>query len=211
MADDPSDPQRAAARLEHLRAEAKACTRCDLYQRATQTVFGQGPPSTRVVMVGEQPGDREDLVGRPFVGPAGEVLDRALTSTGIDRGQLYLTNAVKHFKWVPKGRRRIHQTPNETEVAACMPWLEAEVEAIGPEVVVALGATAGQALLGPEFRVTRQRGQVIDATIGGWTGPLVATTHPSAILRVPDAVARAEALAGFERDLRVVANLLGLA
>jgi DNA polymerase len=166
--------------LKKLRREAAACRNCPLWERATQTVFGEGSASAALMLVGEQPGDQEDRAGEPFVGPAGRLLDRALEDAGIDRDQVYVTNAVKHFKWTPRGKRRIHQKPNASEIKACQPWLEAEVAAVRPELIVALGATAAQSLLGPSFRVTQHRGELFDSPYG----PLVtATVHPSSILR----------------------------
>jgi DNA polymerase len=152
--------------LEQLRLEAAGCTRCELYQRATQTVFGEGARHARVMLVGEQPGDQEDKQGRPFVGPAGRLLDQALAAAGLERTDVYVTNIVKHFKWQARGKRRIHEKPNAREIAACRPWLEAEVAAVRPELPVLLGATAAQALLGRGFRVTRSRGQPQPTTLG---------------------------------------------
>jgi DNA polymerase len=191
--------------IDELRDQAAECTRCDLYRNATATVFGEGAEHARLVVVGEQPGDQEDRQGRPFVGPAGALLDRAFVDAGIDRGSLYVTNAVKHFKWTPRGKRRLHQTPNRTEVVACSAWLTAELQTVTPELVVALGATAGKALLGPTFRVTKQRGQVVPATIGDWDGSVVGTIHPSAILRLEDPDEREDAYGGFVDDLRTAA------
>lgn len=191
--------------LRTLRNAAKGCRGCPLWKIGTQTVFGEGPPDARVIMVGEQPGDREDRAGRPFVGPAGQLLDQALGGAGIDRTTVYVTNAVKHFKWEPMGKRRLHKKPNAREVAACRPWLEAELESIKPEVLVALGATAAQSLMGAKFRVTQERGKIFHDVLG--VPAFVATLHPSAILRM-DADDRASALAGFVDDLRVVAGLL---
>jgi uracil-DNA glycosylase family protein len=196
------------ATLAQLRSEASSCTRCPLYELATQTVFGEGPARAVVMMVGEQPGDQEDRQGHPFVGPAGHLLDLALTEAGIDRDQVYVTNAVKHFKWTPRGKRRIHATPNQTEIVACRPWLEGEVEAVQPKAIVALGATAAQALFGREFRVTRQRGEVLPLSVGGWSGVGVATVHPSAILRAPNDEARSAARTDFVNDLNVVREQL---
>jgi DNA polymerase len=194
--------------LARLRAQAAGCTRCDLYQRATQVVFGEGPARAVLALIGEQPGDQEDRQGHPFVGPSGEVLDQALRAAGIDRSRVYVTNAVKHFKWSPRGKRRIHQSPNMTEVQACRPWLEQELDATKPETVGLLGAVAAKALLGPDFRVTRSRGLVLSARAGAWTGQAVATVHPSSILRAADAGARQEAYAAFVADLEVMAGLL---
>jgi DNA polymerase len=199
----PFVPQRRS--VPALRKAARDCRGCPLWQRGTQTVFGEGPATARVLMVGEQPGDREDLTGRPFVGPAGKLLDSALVAAGIDRSVVYVTNAVKHFKWEPVGKRRLHQKPSAREIAACRPWLEAEMEAIDPEIVVALGATAAQALMGAAFRVTRDRGKVFADT--PWARAFVATVHPSSILR-GDPEERKSALAAFVQDLAVVARLL---
>ena len=193
------------ADLDTLRKAADGCRGCDLYRNATQTVFGEGPGHADVVLVGEQPGDKEDLAGEPFVGPAGKLLDRALEQAGIDRSQAYVTNIVKHFKWRPQGKRRLHQKPNAAEVAACKPWLEAEVGALSPRVVVCLGATAAQGLLGRQFRVTQQRGEVLTSP-EGWL--VTATVHPSSILRAQDEQAREAEFEGLVRDLRAVATLL---
>jgi DNA polymerase len=194
------------ADLGRLRAIAAGCTACDLHKTGTQTVWGEGIASAEVMLVGEQPGDREDIEGRPFVGPAGRLLDSALESAGIDRSKVYVTNVVKHFKWEPKGKRRIHKKPNAAEVTACKPWLEAEIERVDPYVVVALGATAAQALLGKDFRVTKQRGEFIERPAPG--GRMVtATVHPSSILRAPDESRDAE-LGEFIRDLSLVAKQL---
>ena len=195
----------AHATLGSLRDAAASCQACDLWRNSTQTVFGEGAAGARVMLVGEQPGDREDLSGRPFVGPAGRVLDQALVAAGIQRADTYVTNAVKHFKWTAAGKRRIHKKPNAAEVAACRPWLDAELEAVGPEVVVCLGATAAQALLGPQFRLTRQRGQFFEGLIGP---ALTATVHPSSILRAPDESREVE-MEAFVRDLTLVAVKLG--
>jgi DNA polymerase len=188
--------------LAGLADASRSCTGCDLYKRATQVVFGRGPAGARVVLVGEQPGDQEDLRGQPFVGPAGEVLDRALVDAGIDRTLVYVTNVVKHFKWEPRGKRRLHQTPNAAEVQACRPWLEAELSLIRPAVVVSLGSTASQALLGPQFRVLRGRGQVLETH---WAPALIATIHPSAVLRAADPAAEAESYRMLVSDLRLAA------
>ena len=181
--------------LPGLRDAAARCTACELYKRGTQVVF-----------VGEQPGNDEDLAGRPFVGPAGRVLDDALEEAGIDRSLVYVTNAVKHFKWEPRGKRRIHQKPNWAEMAACRPWLDAELEIVKPRVLVCLGATAAQALLGRQFRVTKQRGVPVASELAD---TVVATVHPSSILRAPDDEARKAAYAEFVRDLKTVARLTG--
>jgi uracil-DNA glycosylase family protein len=194
-----------ARSLNEVRALAEGCRACELWARATQTVFGDGSPKARLLLVGEQPGNSEDLEGAPFVGPAGRMLDRALVDAGIDRDDVYVTNVVKHFKWrrAPSGKRRIHQKPDRGEIEACRPWLEAEVARIRPTLVVCLGATAAQALLGRDFRVTRQHGEVLDSDLG----PALGTIHPSAILRAPDD-ARDEAYDGFVADLRAAAAWL---
>jgi uracil-DNA glycosylase len=191
--------------LPALREAAAHCRGCHLWQRGTQTVFGEGPSHARVMMVGEQPGNEEDLAGRPFVGPAGRVLDRALEEAGIDRRDVYVTNVVKHFKWEAKGKRRIHAKPNQLEIAACLPWLEAELDVVKPSALVCLGATAAQALLGPKFRVTRQRGEWISAR---WAPHVMATIHPSAILRAPDDEARRAEMERFVADLAVLRSVL---
>ena len=193
--------------LSALAEAAQGCTACDLYKKATQAVLGEGPRRAAAVFVGEQPGDQEDLQGKPFVGPAGRVLDEALAEAGIARDQVYVTNAVKHFKWEPRGKRRIHQKPNLTEVRACRPWLDAELAVIKPRGIVCLGATAAQSLLGPQFRITRDHGQFFEATLAVW---VTATLHPSAILRMPDEAARAAARAELVADLRGVAEKLKL-
>jgi uracil-DNA glycosylase len=196
-------PQRPS--LRKLREAASDCRACPLWKDATQTVFGEGPAKAAVVLVGEQPGDREDQEGRPFVGPAGRVLDDALEEAGIDRKQVYVTNAVKHFKWKPRGKRRIHQKPNAEEISACRPWLDAELSVLEPDVLVALGATAAQALLGRGFRVTRDRGVPVDSDLAP---NVLATVHPSSILRARDEAERREAYGAFVADLKVVAGLL---
>ena len=203
-----SEGRARVASLSSLRSEAAACTRCDLYRDATQTVFGAGPASARLVMIGEQPGDKEDLDGHPFVGPAGKLLDRALDAAGLDRGTVYLTNAVKHFKWKRgNGKVRLHQKPNREEVRACACWWEAELDAVKPELVVLLGATAAQAVLGPKVRVTRDRGLVMAPTEAVPYATLM-TVHPSAILRTrpPERDAAFDELV---RDLRVATEHLG--
>jgi uracil-DNA glycosylase len=194
-----------AASLPSLREAAADCRACDLWKTGTQTVFGDGVRSAEIVFVGEQPGDKEDLAGRPFVGPAGRVLDEALEAAGIDRKLAYVTNAVKHFKWQARGKRRIHQKPNWAELAACRPWLDAELEVVQPKVLVALGATAAQALLGRQFRVTKQRGVPVESDLAPH---VVATVHPSSILRQESDEDRAEAMEAFVADLKVVAKLL---
>jgi len=193
------------ASLPKLREAAAHCKACDLWKTGTQTVFGEGARTAEIVFVGEQPGDKEDLAGRPFVGPAGRVLDEALELAGIDRKLAYVTNAVKHFKWQARGKRRIHQKPNWAELAACRPWLDAELDVVKPKVLVALGATAAQALLGRQFRVTKQRGVPIESELAPY---VVATVHPSSILRQETDEDRAEAMAEFVADLKVVAKLL---
>ncbi|HLI01730.1 MAG TPA: UdgX family uracil-DNA binding protein [Acidimicrobiales bacterium] len=195
-----------AVALEDARRRAEGCQACELWRNATQTVFGEGRPGAPLMLVGEQPGDREDLAGHPFVGPAGRVLDEALAEAGIEREDAYVTNAVKHFKWTARGKRRIHGKPNRQEVTACRPWLAAELAAVGPEVVVALGATAAQALLGPAFRLTQHRGEDLAGT--GIAPHVLATAHPSSVLRVPDPAGRAEARAALVADLAVAARLL---
>jgi uracil-DNA glycosylase len=195
----------AAPDLDELRERAKDCRACDLWKTGTQTVFGEGPANAEVMMVGEQPGDREDIEGRPFAGPAGRVLDTALERAGIDRKRVYMTNVVKHFKWRPRGKRRIHQKPNMEEVNACRPWLEGELEAVRPRVLVCLGAVAAQALLGRQFRVSRQRGEWVDSPLAE---RVTATVHPSSILR-GDPEDREAAMAEFVADLQKVARELG--
>ena len=195
--------------LTSLREAAAGCTACHLHELGTQTVFGSGRASADVMLVGEQPGDQEDLAGKPFVGPAGKLLDRALVEAGIDRDLVYVTNAVKHFKWTPSpnGKRRIHQKPDTREVGACKPWLEAEIAVLRPRLVVALGATAAQALLGKSFRVTQSRGQVLDLP-GVPASRVVATVHPSSILRAPGPENRAVEFDKLVADLAVVAHTL---
>jgi uracil-DNA glycosylase len=192
--------------LAKLTEAAAGCRGCHLWVDATQTVFGEGPRTADVMLVGEQPGDQEDRQGHPFVGPSGRLLDEGLAVAGIDRRRVYVTNAVKHFKWKARGKRRIHDKPNAAEVAACRPWLDAELATVRPRVVVLLGATAAQALLGRSFRVTKERGKVLEETV---IAPfVVATVHPSSILRAPDGAARHEAEREFRADLAVVASLL---
>jgi DNA polymerase len=194
------------ASLAQLKNISKGCTACDLYKGGTQTVFGSGARQARVVFVGEQPGSEEDLKGEPFVGPAGKILDKALVSAGIDRDETYVTNIVKHFKWEPRGKRRIHKKPNALEIAACKPWFEAEVARLKPEVVVCLGATAAQAILGRGFKVTQQRGKPI--TDSPYAPTVIATVHPSSILRAPDDDTRHEEMRKFIDDLKVVARFI---
>jgi uracil-DNA glycosylase len=195
-----------APTLTSLRNEAARCRACPLWENATQTVFGEGPAKAELLFVGEVPGDVEDREGRPFVGPAGRVFDEALAEAGIDRREVYVTNAVKHFKWEARGKRRIHQKPNAAETAACRPWLDAELEVVSPRVLVALGATAAQALLGRDFRVTKQRGVPVESDLAP---NVLATVHPSSILRAPDEAAREEAYDAFVADLRAAAKLRG--
>ena len=199
-----SVPEMIPARptLNKVREAAKGCRACHLYRHATQTVFGEGPRRAEVMMVGEQPGDAEDLAGHPFVGPAGKLLDRALAEAGIDRKIVYVTNVVKHFKFEPRGKRRIHAKPNGSEIAACRPWLETEIALVQPRVLVCLGATAAQALLGTSFKVTQQRGRFVVSTLAP---RVTATVHPSSILRAPDDAGRHAELARFVADLRRVA------
>jgi DNA polymerase len=191
--------------LPGLREAAAGCRACDLYKTGTQTVFGEGGSHARVMFVGEQPGDREDIEGKPFVGPAGRLLDEALEKAGIDRKQVYITNAVKHFKWKPQGKRRLHQKPNAAEINACRPWLDAEMAVIRPAFLVLLGATAAQALLGRDFRVSQQRGQFIERP---GLPTVMATVHPSSILRAPDDETRELEMQAFVRDLRKLAQRL---
>ncbi|HYZ40054.1 MAG TPA: UdgX family uracil-DNA binding protein [Stellaceae bacterium] len=193
------------ATIAALRLAAANCTACHLYRNATQTVFGEGPETAVVMLVGEQPGDAEDLAGHPFVGPAGRLLDRCLVEAGIDRARTYVTNVVKHFKWVPRGPRRIHSKPGSVEIEACFPWLEAEIGAVKPRIVVALGATAAQALFGRAFRVTRERGHLIPFRLAPYA---LATVHPSALLRAPDEETRREEIRRFIDDLRQVPAIL---
>jgi DNA polymerase len=182
-----------------MREAAKDCEACHLYRRATQTVFGEGPKAATMMLVGEQPGDYEDVAGKPFVGPAGKIMDQALEEAGIDRSQVYVTNAVKHFKWEPRGKRRIHQKPNSREIAACRPWLEAELRIVKPKLVVAMGATAAQTIFGPAFRVTRERGKVLSSKLAP---RVLATVHPSSLLRQPDEESRQREYNHFVSDLR---------
>jgi uracil-DNA glycosylase family protein len=186
---------------QELAESAASCTRCDLYKRATATVFGEGKTDAAMALVGEEPGDQEDKQGRPFVGPAGRVLDRALDEAGLDRAEVYLTNAVKHFKWTERGKRRIHQRPNRTEIKACGFWLDAELGVIRPQLLVLLGAVAGEAVFGPGFRVGDHKGKVEEAAVGEWRGLVVSTIHPSAVLREDDPQARERSFAGLAADL----------
>jgi uracil-DNA glycosylase len=188
--------------LPSLKEAAAQCHGCDLYQGATQVVFGEGRVHAALFLVGEQPGDREDQQGRPFVDPAGLLLDKCLESAGIDRRDVYVTNAVKHFKWEPRGKIRLHKKPNSLEIAACRPWLEKEIEAVQPQVIVCLGATAAQDLLGPQFRLTKHRGEVFPTKYG----PVTATIHPSAILRMPEPEAKEAEIASLVTDLKIAAQ-----
>jgi DNA polymerase len=188
-----------------LHDAAAHCQACDLWKRGTQTVFGEGAMPAPLMLVGEQPGNDEDLAGHPFVGPAGKLLDQALEEAGIDRKKTYVTNVVKHFKWEPRGKRRIHAKPNSVEIAACVPWLQAELQVVRPDVLVCLGATAAQALLGRAFRVTQSRGKFVDSPLAPH---VTATVHPSSILRAPDAEARRAEMQRFIADLRGVAKVL---
>jgi DNA polymerase len=191
--------------LRAASAAAKRCRGCSLWQAATQTVFGEGPRDARVMLVGEVPGDQEDRAGRPFVGPAGRLLDRALEAAGIQRGEAYITNAVKHFKWEPRGKRRVHRRPTPAEIDACRPWLKKEIELVRPLVLVGLGATASQALLGRGFRVTEERGKFMPSPLARY---VMATIHPSALLRLPDELSRAAEMKHFISDLELVRGVL---
>jgi uracil-DNA glycosylase len=197
----------ANSTLNGLKIAARNCQACDLWKLGTQTVFGDGLPGARLMLVGEQPGDQEDRTGRPFVGPAGRVLDSALAEAGIDRANVYVTNVVKHFKWSPaeRGKRRIHKKPSYSEIQACRPWLDAELEIVKPEVLVCLGASAAQSLLGRDFRVSQQRGQLVESRLAPY---VIATVHPSSILRAQDEDSRHLQMQAFIDDLRKVAQLL---
>ena len=199
----PELPQTKSLRA--WREAAAHCRACDLWKNATQTVFGQGRRTAKVMLVGEQPGDREDLAGKPFVGPAGRVLDKALVKAGIDRDTVFLTNAVKHFKWRPAGKRRLHEKPNRSEVAACRLWLDAEIGILKPQVIVCLGAVAAQALISPSFKLTRKRGKLIPSSLAPH---VMATVHPSSILRAPDDESREREMRMFVEDLRAVAKVI---
>lgn len=192
--------------IEDLREAASICKSCDLWKRATQTVFGEGGGTApKVMLIGEQPGDQEDLAGKPFVGPAGKLLDAALVEAGIDCRKVYVTNAVKHFKWEPRGKRRIHKKPNSSEIAACRQWLDAENEILKPKAIVCLGATAAQALFGRDFRVTQRRGEQLESSLVAF---VMATVHPSSILRAPDEETRHTEMKRFIDDLRKVAEIV---
>jgi uracil-DNA glycosylase len=191
--------------LTSLRKASKGCKACDLYKRGTQTVFGEGAKHAETMFVGEQPGNDEDLAGKPFVGPAGKLLDKALEAAGIDRSQTYVTNVVKHFKWVPRGKKRIHEKPNAGEIRACLPWFEWEFKMVQPKIVICLGATAAQAILGKQFRVTQDRGKLVQSLIAG---KVMATVHPSSILRAPDDATRRQEMQRFIADLKKVATYI---
>ncbi len=191
--------------IANLRSAAKDCRACPLWKTGTQTVFGEGAQTARVILAGEQPGNDEDLAGKPFVGPAGRLLDRALEEAGIKRNEAYVTNVVKHFKWEPKGKRRIHKKPNSREIAVCRPWLEAELGVVKPEVLICLGATAAQALLGKDFRVSQERGKWVESDLASHT---MATVHPSSILRAPDQESRRDQMKQFVADLKVAAKVI---
>src|SRR6516164_7093833 len=212
MSDDPPNSRpdsgeealRPPATIAGLREAAAHCTACGLYRNATQTVFGEGPERALVMLVGEQPGDAEDLAGHPFVGPAGKLLNRCLAEAGINRARSYITNVVKHFKWVPRGTRRIHSKPGSVEIEACFPWLEAEIAAVKPQIIVALGATAVQALFGRTFRVTRDRGRLVPSALAPYA---IATVHPSSLLRAPDGATQERETRKFVEDLCKVAAI----
>jgi uracil-DNA glycosylase len=200
-----AEPPPDARSIEELRQAAASCRGCDLWRDATQTVFGEGAEHARLMLVGEQPGDQEDRQGQPFVGPAGRVLEQALDEAGIDRRRVYVTNAVKHFRFTRRGKRRLHEKPSAAQVRACRPWLEAEISVLRPALIVLLGATAAQSVMGPAFRVSRQRGEVLDSAVGI---PVLATVHPSSILRAADKASRDEAMSSFVADLHVAARHL---
>ena len=206
---DPEDAaQKKIASTPSLKSLAKlseGCHACDLWKRATQVVFGEGEPNSTVMFIGEVPGDLEDRAGKPFVGPAGRFLDKALAEAGIDRGKVYVTNAVKHFNWEPRGKRRIHKKPRASEIAACRPWLDAEIARLRPRVIVCLGATAAQALLGPKFRVTQHRGEFVESSLAPH---VLATVHPSSILRAPDDDTRHLETQRFVEDLKKIARVI---
>jgi len=202
-ADSQGSLIQAHGNLKELREAAKNCKACDLWKRGTQTVFGEGDSKATVMLIGEQPGNQEDLEGKPFVGPAGKLLDTALEEAGIDRKKVYVTNAVKHFKWEPRGKRRIHKKPNAAEISACRTWLDAEIAALQPKVIVCLGATAAQALLGRDFRVTQHRGEFLKSSLAPI---MMATVHPSSILRAPDEETRHAEMKRFVQDLKKVAR-----
>src|SRR6267378_1416937 len=198
MAQPPPRPRS----VTELRKAAAGCRACELWEKATQTVFGEGAVGARMMLVGEQPGDREDLEGKPFVGPAGRILDEGLQAAGIDRSRVYLTNAVKHFRFTQRGKRRLHEKPNAQQIRACKPWLESEISVVKPHLIVLLGATAAQTVMGPAFRVITQRGEVMPSPLGI---PVLATVHPSSILRATDDASRESAMDSFIADLKVAA------
>jgi DNA polymerase len=191
--------------INQLRLEAADCKRCDLWKTGTQTVFGEGKQTSTVMFVGEQPGDKEDLAGRPFVGPAGALLDKALDEAGIDRSRVYVTNVVKHFKWEPRGKRRIHKKPNALEIAACKPWLQSEIDVVKPRVIICLGSTAAQAVISPKFKVSIQRGQFVKSPLAQF---VTATVHPSSILRAPTDEARHAEMQRFIDDLKKIRKVI---
>ena len=191
--------------INQLRLEAADCKRCDLWKTGTQTVFGEGKQTSTVMFVGEQPGDKEDLAGRPFVGPAGALLDKALGEAGIDRSRVYVTNVVKHFKWEPRGKRRIHKKPNALEIAACRPWLQSEIDVVKPRVIICLGSTAAQAVISPKFKVSIQRGQFVKSPLAQF---VTATVHPSSILRAPTDEARHAEMQRFIDDLKKIRKVI---
>jgi uracil-DNA glycosylase family protein len=208
----PRDPPDSARRfipegadLDELRKAALGCTGCPIHEAATQTVFGEGPRQAKLMLIGEQPGDQEDRQGRPFVGPAGQLLDWSLAKAGIDRTQTYVTNVVKHFKWVPRGKIRMHSKPSSLEIKACRPWLDEEIRLVAPEVIVCLGSTAAQALFGMSFRVTRERGQFLQSALAPY---VMATVHPSSLLRIEEDAARKDAIREFVRELRKIAEVM---
>jgi DNA polymerase len=201
---EPLVPARPTIRK--LQAAAAACQACDLWKRGTQTVFGEGKQRSTVMFIGEQPGNSEDLEGRPFVGPAGSLLDKALSEAGIDRATVYVTNVVKHFKWEPRGKRRIHKKPNAVEITACRPWLDAEIRVIKPRVIICLGATSAQAVIGPKFKVSVQRGTFVESPLAPF---VTATVHPSSILRAPTDEARRTETQRFVEDLRKIGKVIG--
>ena len=192
--------------VRKLQEAAKECRACDLWKRATQTVFGEGKRTSTVMFIGEQPGNREDLDGRPFVGPAGNLLDKALDEAGIDRTKVYVTNVVKHFKWEPRGKRRIHKKPNAIEIRACRPWLEAEIKVVKPRAIICLGSTAAQAVIGPKFKVSTQRATFVDSPLAPF---VTATVHPSSILRAPSDEARHAEIERFIADLKKIKKAIG--
>ena len=203
---DPASVTPALKTIAELRTAARDCKACDLWKTGTQTVFGEGPSKSRIMFVGEQPGDQEDRLGHPFVGPAGNLLDRALEEAGVDRSNIYVTNVVKHFKWAAaaRGKKRIHKKPRYSEIHACRPWFDAELRVVRPQILVCLGSTAAQSLLGRDFSVTRQRGQLIASPLAPF---VMATVHPSSILRAPDENARHQQMQAFINDLKIVAQL----